>query len=178
MALAGEPVGLVDVVGQAVADHALVAEAKRVDLGAKHATDDAVVLGDPAALRTLLANLVDNAIRHAREGGRVDVSAGLVGGRPYLEVADDGPGIPEAERGRVFDRFYRRGVASNSGSGLGLAIVKAIADRHAASVSLGDTPGGGLTVRVEFPLRSAQPVAAAGGSAGLHSTAPIEAGRP
>ncbi len=175
---AGEAVRLVDLVGQAVADHALVAEAKRVDLGAKQVEDDASVPGDPAALRTLLANLVDNAIRHAPEGGRVDVSAGLVGDRPYLEVADDGPGIPEAERGRVFDRFYRRGVASASGTGLGLAIVKAIAERHAASVSLGDTPRGGLTVRVEFPLRSARPIAKVGESAGLQAAAPIGADRP
>ncbi len=109
-----------------------------------------MVAGDPAALRTLLASLVDNAVRYTPAGGRVDVSAGVEGGRPWLEVADTGPGIPAAERRRVFDRFYRLPGADGSGSGLGLAIVKAIADRHGAEVTLGETPGGGLTARVRF----------------------------
>ncbi len=177
-ALADEAVRFADLVAQAVGDHALIAEAKRVDLGAKEVAEDAIALGDPAALRALLANLVENAIRHAPEGGRVDVSSGFAGGRPYIEVADNGPGIPEDERARVFDRFYRRGVASGSGSGLGLAIVKAIAERHAAGVCLEDTPGGGLTVRVEFPLRPVQPRPAACRSADLAATAPIEDGPP
>jgi len=154
---AGEPVSLSDLVAQAIADHSLLAEAKRIDLGAARAAEDAVVLGDPASLRTLLANLVDNAIRYSPEGGRIDVDAGVLAGRPYLEVSDHGLGIPEAERERVFDRFYRRGGGSYTGSGLGLAIVRAIAERHAASVALGDTPGGGLTVRVDFPARSPGP---------------------
>jgi two-component system, OmpR family, sensor kinase len=116
-----------------------------------------VVTGDPGALRTLTANLVENAIRYTPTGGRVDVSTGVANGRPYLQVADNGPGIAEADRAYVFDRFYRGG-GSNPGSGLGLAIVKAIADRHSATVSLADTPGGGLTVRVEFP-KTRQPPA-------------------
>lgn len=176
-ALAGEPVRLADLVAQAVADHAIVAEAKRVDLGVERSADDAVALGDAGALRTLLANLVENAIRHAPEGGRVDLSTGLSGGRPYLAVADDGPGIPEAERARVFDRFYRRGSGKDSGSGLGLAIVKAIAERHGATVSLSDTPGGGLTVGVEFPPLAPPPRGAANAPAPAVA-APVEDGRP
>jgi two-component system OmpR family sensor kinase len=67
-------------------------------------------------------------------------------------VADDGPGIPAAERERVFDRFYRRAGAAAPGSGLGLAIVRAIAAAHGATVILSDGPGGkGLAVSVEFP---------------------------
>jgi two-component system OmpR family sensor kinase len=162
--LAGESVSLSELVGQAIADHALLAEAKRIDLGAERAAEDAMVRGDPASLRALLANLVDNAIRYSPEGGRVDVDAGTLAGRPYLEVSDHGPGIPEAERERVFARFYRRGGGSDAGSGLGLAIVRAIAERHAASVALADTPGGGLTVRVDFPARSATQMRVAGGS--------------
>jgi two-component system OmpR family sensor kinase len=152
--LAGEPVPLADLVRQAVADHALLAESRRVDLGATQVADEAAAFGDPEGLRTLLANLVENAIRHTPEGGRVDVAAGVAGGLPHLDVVDSGPGIPEAERGRVFDRFYRRGGSSTSGAGLGLAIVKAIADRHGARITLGDAPGGGLAVRVEFPDRA------------------------
>lgn len=149
-ALSAQPVRLVELVGQAVADHALMAEAKRIDLGAAPSSESAVVSGDLPSLRTLLANLLDNAIRHTPEGSRVDVAAGVLDGRSYLEVADTGPGVPLEERARIFDRFYRR-AGSDSGSGLGLAIVKAIADRHRASVALRDTSGGGLTVRVEFP---------------------------
>jgi len=150
-ALAGEPVSLADLLGEAVADHAIVAEAKGVDLGATETAKEAVVTGDRPALRTLLANLIENAIRYTPEGGRIDVAAAVAVGRPYLEVADSGAGIPQTDRARVFDRFYRRGSGSEAGTGLGLAIVKAIAERHSATVSLRDTAGGGLTVRVEFP---------------------------
>ncbi len=146
---AATPVALPELVRQAVADHALLAEAKRIDLGAGRVDEGAAVEGDAAALRTLLANLVDNAVRHTPAGGRVDVSAGG-GAAPHVEVVDTGPGSPAAERERVFDRFVRLPGAGEGGSGLGLSIVKAIAERHGASVALSDTPGGGLTVRVSF----------------------------
>jgi two-component system OmpR family sensor kinase len=144
---------LAALVRQAVADHAVLAEAKEIDLGAARADDGAAVDAEPAALRTLLANLVDNALRYTPAGGKVDVSAGVDGGTPFLEVADTGPGIAAAERARVFDRFYRSPGAAEGGSGLGLSIVKAIADRHGARLALSDTAGGGLTVRVEFAAR-------------------------
>ncbi|HET9598536.1 MAG TPA: ATP-binding protein [Anaeromyxobacteraceae bacterium] len=160
--LAGEPVALDELVAQAVADHAVLAEARAVDLGASAAEPGAVVRGDAAALRTLVGNLLDNALRHTPGGGRVDVSAGLAAGAPFLAVEDTGPGIPPAERERVFDRFYRRGDGPAGGAGLGLAIVKAIADRHGASVSLGEAPGGGLSVRVAFPAAAAPPARGGG----------------
>jgi two-component system OmpR family sensor kinase len=160
-------VALSDLARQAVVDHAVLAERGQVDLGVTAADDDAVAVADAGALRTLLANLVDNAIRYTPAGGRVDVSAGVDGGRPWLEVADTGPGIPAAERARVFDRFYRVPGAAATGSGLGLAIVRAIADRNGATVTLGDTPGGGLTVRVAFLADGRAEVAPAPGPAGL-----------
>jgi two-component system OmpR family sensor kinase len=144
------PVALTELARQTVADHAVLAERGHVDLGVAAAREDAIALADGGALRTLLANLVDNAVRYTPAGGRVDVSTGVDGGRPWLEVADTGPGIPAAERERVFDRFYRLPGTAASGSGLGLAIVRAIADRNGATVALGDTAGGGLTVRVTF----------------------------
>jgi two-component system OmpR family sensor kinase len=164
---AGAPrasVVLADLARQAVADHAVLAERGGIDLGVAAATEDAVVVADAVALRTLVANLVDNAVRYTPAGGRVDVSAGTDAGRSWLEVADTGPGIPAAERERVFDRFYRLPGAAGSGSGLGLAIVRAIADRNGGTVTLGDTPGGGLTVRVTFP--AADPVAEPRGASG------------
>jgi two-component system OmpR family sensor kinase/two-component system sensor histidine kinase QseC len=113
------------------------------------------VNGDAAALRTLLRNLVDNALRHAGPAPDVHVAVGIgVGsalGRPTLTVDDHGPGLPAAERERVFARFYRRDGQSVSGSGLGLAIVRTVAERHGATVALADAPGGGLRVQVVFP---------------------------
>lgn len=144
------PVGLGELARQAVADQAPLAEAKGIDLGVEAADEAAVVPGDAEALRILLANLIGNAVRYTPAGGRIDVAAGRREGRCYLEVADNGPGIPPAERERVFDRFYRRAGEAESGSGLGLAIVRAIASRHGATVGLFEAPGGGLLARVEF----------------------------
>jgi two-component system OmpR family sensor kinase len=138
---------------QVVAEHVVLAETKSIDLGISQADETAVINGDAEGLRILFGNLVDNAMRYTPAGGRVDVTIGVEDQRPFLEVADSGPGIPAADRYRVFDRFYRREGAAASGSGLGLAIVKNVADRHRASVRLGDRPEGGLVVRVEFPPR-------------------------
>jgi two-component system OmpR family sensor kinase len=109
------------------------------------------VRGDHAALETLVDNLVDNALRYTR-AGRVLVRVRSVGHGAILEVEDTGPGIAPAERQRVFDRFYRGESAPTGGTGLGLAIVKRIAERHGASVELGDGVGGtGLRAVVRFP---------------------------
>ena len=103
-------------------------------------------------LRALLGNLVDNALRYGRPGGRVDVELALDGDAAVLTVSDDGPGIPAAERDAMFERFARGGQADAPGSGLGLAIVRRIAERHGATVALGDGPDGrGLEVAVRFP---------------------------
>jgi two-component system, OmpR family, sensor kinase len=144
------PVRLDDAAREVVAELVPLADAGGIDLGIS-AAQPATVTGDAEDLRTLLRNLVDNAVRYTPAGGRVDVSVEAHGGTK-LVVADDGPGIPAAERERVFDRFYRRAGAPAPGSGLGLAIVQAIAAAHGATVSLSDGPGGkGLTVMVLFP---------------------------
>ena len=137
---------------QAVADgiadaHALAA-ARQIDLSLE--AEPAAVQGDRDALRILVRNLVDNAVRYTPVGGRVRVSVRNPAAGPLLEVLDSGPGIPAADRERAFDRFYRRSNAPEGGSGLGLAIVKAIADRHGAQIRLDDAPGGGLRVSVAF----------------------------
>lgn len=106
---------------------------------------------DPQSLSALVRNLVDNAVRYGRDGGRVVVRVQDSEGGAMLTVDDDGQGIPVEERERVFDRFYRRHPGETTGSGLGLAIVRAIAERHQAQVTLGDAPIGGLRVQVQFP---------------------------
>ncbi|NTY39875.1 ATP-binding protein [Burkholderia diffusa] len=151
---ASAPVDLAALCRSVVSDRARVADAHRIDLGAIVAAP-VMAAGNIDTLRVLLNNLVDNAIRYAGDGARVDVSARIDGTTPVLEVADDGPGIPEAERTDVWERFYRgegAQAATSSGSGLGLSIVKRIAEQHRATVALSTTRGGrGLTVTVRFP---------------------------
>jgi len=132
-----------------IADANALAVARRIDLGLE--AEPSAVQGDRDALRILVRNLVDNAVRYTPEGGQVRVSTRQQASGATLEVLDTGPGIPASDRERAFDRFYRRSNAPEGGSGLGLAIVKAIADRHGAQIRLDDAPGGGLKVTVAFP---------------------------
>jgi two-component system, OmpR family, sensor kinase len=148
-------VALEGLLRQVVADQFALAEAKSIDLGVSALDPAAIVMGDADALHILLANLVSNALRYTPPAGRVDISCGRGDGMVWLEVADNGPGIPAAERERVFDRFYRRSGQDITGSGLGLSIVHSIAQRHKADIRLDDTPGGGLRVRVAFPAAAA-----------------------
>jgi signal transduction histidine kinase len=105
--------------------------------------------GDPALLTQMLANLVENAVRHGREGGRVTLS--LTTGT--IDVIDDGPGIPVAEHEHVFRRFHRLDAArSTPGSGLGLALVRAVADLHGITIALKDAaPGLRVVLRLPSP---------------------------
>jgi len=110
---------------------------------------------DRAALRALMENLVDNAVRYTARGSvTLRCYAGV--NEAVFEVEDTGSGIPAAERERVFDRFYRSDSATEGGgSGLGLAIVRRIAERHGGHVELLDSPRGeGLLARVSIPLSS------------------------
>ncbi len=144
-------VDIVEVARLAVSDAIAGAQARRIDIGIAHA-DDAVVSGQPEALRMLLRNLLDNAVKYTPEGGRVDIGIAQREEGVELSVDDSGPGLPQAERERVLDRFYRSGEPQAPGSGLGLAIVKSIADLHGAIVSLtGSDSLGGLRVAVLFP---------------------------
>jgi two-component system OmpR family sensor kinase len=148
-----KPIDLQELAVSTVSDHAPQAENKGVDLGVMPYTNGAAprILGDESSLRIMLGNLVDNATRYTQVNGRVDVSVGVAeDGSPLLRVADNGPGIPEEDRGRVFDRFYRREGTGQSGSGLGLFIARTIADQHEADILLGQTGEHGLTVTVRF----------------------------
>jgi two-component system OmpR family sensor kinase/two-component system sensor histidine kinase QseC len=118
------------------------------------------VQGDADALAVLVRNLLDNALRYAGNRATVRVSAEASPGGMALWVDDSGPGVPAADRARVFDRFWRRDSVSApdaTGSGLGMAIVKRIADRHGATVALDDSPLGGLRVALRFPPAGARP---------------------
>lgn len=113
-----------------------------------------MVQGGRDLLAELAMNLTDNAIRYNRPGGHVQISCGTADGCPYLQVEDNGIGIPQDAQSRVFERFYRVDKSrskATGGTGLGLAIVKHIAMLHGAKIDLRSTVGTGTTVRVEFP---------------------------
>ncbi|WP_186035253.1 ATP-binding protein [Burkholderia gladioli] len=149
-----EPVALADVLAHCVSAQAVVAQKRNIDLGIEEA-QPAIIDADIGALRVMLNNVLDNAVKYTPEGGRIDVSLSFDEGRALVRVADSGPGIPPEERERVFDRFYRDSSARMrtdvSGSGLGLAIVKRVAAQQRATVTLGESPAGGLLVEIAFP---------------------------
>ncbi|MBB5202187.1 ATP-binding protein [Glaciimonas immobilis] len=150
--IAPQPVELAALCKSVIIDQARLADIKHIDLGLAEQTP-VQIQGNIDNLRILLNNLVDNAIRYAGLGARVDISVRQTSQGVVLEVCDDGPGIPEAERAHVTERFYRGGNSVESGSGLGLSIVKRIADQHGARVLLGPGPHSrGLNVQVWFPL--------------------------
>lgn len=112
------------------------------------------------SLRMLLRNLVDNAVRYTPAPGRIAISCGQQDGHSYLRVADTGPGIPAAQRERVFERFVRLAGAQTPGSGLGLSIVARIAECHHARIALdAGLDGKGLSVTVDFPPLGGEPAA-------------------
>jgi two-component system OmpR family sensor kinase/two-component system sensor histidine kinase QseC len=145
-----KPVPLETPATEAISDTHALAQSRHIELELQ-AEPNVWVRGDAPTLRTLVRNLVDNAVRYTPEGGKVEIRIRSSNGAATLEVLDSGPGIPEADRARAFDRFYRRAAAPEGGSGLGLAIVKAIAERHGARITLDKARLGGLEVVVTFP---------------------------
>jgi two-component system phosphate regulon sensor histidine kinase PhoR len=122
--------------------------AELVDGGAGRA------LADPGALEQVLANLLDNALKYTEPGGRVSVRVADDGEYVRLSVADTGIGIPETDRVRIFERFYRVDKARSralGGTGLGLAIVKHLVQAMHGEVSVESVPGAGSTFHVRLP---------------------------
>ncbi len=153
-----QPVALADIARLAVTDAAPSAQSRRIDLGLGH-VDEGDIAGHAEALRILVANLVDNAVKYTPPGGTVDVEIHRASDRLVLSVDDTGPGIAQEDRERVLDRFYRVAGKEITGSGLGLAIVKSIAELHGAELSLDRSQNlGGLHVKVVFPFDAAPPL--------------------
>lgn len=137
--------GVVETTASTYLDRAL---AKNIDIGFEAAP--ALIHGSDWLARELTANLVDNALSYTPCGGQVTVRCGTRGREVYLVVEDSGPGIPEGERERVFERFYRLPGSVGEGSGLGLAIVHEIAQLHGARILMDTPPGGGTRIQVSF----------------------------
>ena len=158
LAEASHCVALPDLVRQVAEDWLPKAIARDIDLGFE--LSPACVAGNETLLQELVANLIDNALRHAPTGGAVTVACGETDGRAWLSVEDSGPGIPETERSRIGERFYRPAGQKGDGSGLGLAIVRQIASQHGGNLQVGTSERlGGAALRVAFPAGSRTPVA-------------------
>ncbi len=110
--------------------------------------------GDPAKLHDVLRNLLENASNYSPEGGVIDVGAARTNGWIEITVADRGPGIPEADLSRIFERFYRVDRSRSrdpGGTGLGLSIVRHLVELHGGRVTAGNRPGGGAVLTVRLP---------------------------
>jgi two-component system sensor histidine kinase SenX3 len=154
---APELVTLDDVVAETVDRSRIQAEARQISV-VSGGDEGVQVRGDPHQLCMALANLVDNAVRHSPVGARVTVAVRRVaeGGTDIAEVSvsDEGPGIPEEEKERVFERFYRIDAARSrdtGGTGLGLAIAKHVAVGHGGEVTLWSIEGAGSTFTLRLP---------------------------
>jgi signal transduction histidine kinase len=159
-----EPVDLRLLVEQALETAAPEAETGGVELHLRAGSRVPPVDGDPDRLARLVTNLVSNAIKFTQTGGRVDLVLDQDGGRAVLEVSDTGMGIPEEERSRLFERFFRSQAALGRrvpGTGLGLYISKAIVDAHDGRIAVESDLGRGTVVVVELPVasRAARPAA-------------------
>ena len=118
-----------------------------------------MIMGDRGRIEQVMLNVLGNAVKYTPDGGHIRVTAGTVGERVWMEVADDGIGIPKADRSRIFERFYRVDKARSRESGgtcLGLSIATEIVQRHNGTLSLVDREGPGTTVRLELPIRQSE----------------------
>ena len=124
------------------------------------AADAATVTGDPAKLHDALRNLLENASNYAPPRSRIVMASERKDGKIVLTVEDEGPGIPQAELSRVFERFYRvdkarsRGGQDPGGTGLGLAIVRHLIELHGGRVTAANRPAGGARFTIELPQPS------------------------
>ena len=151
----GERVSLRESCERAAARLAPVAEEKGISILLD--CDGSCVLGEPAAVEQMVYNLVDNAVKYSPAGGRVRVSCSETGGKARLVVQDQGPGIPDEFKERVFERFFRVDSSRSretGGTGLGLAIVKHAAESLGGTAQVENAPGGGSAFVVEAPLAS------------------------
>lgn len=160
MALQRTAVALPALVAETLAVLAPELERKRIAVSSDLPPDLPPVFADADRLTEILLNLLDNAIRHTPDEGRIHIAAAASGGEHAmrLSIADSGPGVAAEERERVFERFYRLDTsraAATGGSGLGLAIVRALVEAHGGTISLDEAPEGGARFTVTLPLAPA-----------------------
>ena len=147
------PVDMTQLARSVAEDLSPIAEQKHIHLWAVSETPTVVVANEDA-LRLLLTNLCDNALRYTPEGGEIRIETLIKDTEASIRVCDNGPGIPEAERERIFERFYRaEGTKTIPGTGLGLAIVRRVAELHGGKPSISEGIGGkGVCFSIDFPI--------------------------
>jgi heavy metal sensor kinase len=147
-----ERVSLAGLANDVAEEHGALADSRGVRIEVEGAGGD--VLGDPDALRRALANLVDNAVRVSPQSGSVTIRCGADPGGAWLEVVDEGPGIPPEDQAHVFERFWRADESrsrASGGSGLGLAIVRQIVENHGGAITVRSEPGRGARFTIRLP---------------------------
>jgi two-component system, OmpR family, sensor histidine kinase TctE len=149
LAAKNQPVDLGTLAGDIAARYFDRALRANIDLGVE--TADISISADPSLMDDLLGNLLDNALKYTPAGGRVTVSVAAPNHKAVIAVEDSGPGIPEQDRQRVRQRFYRLPNSPGHGSGLGLAIVDEIARLYGATLTIGSSASGGARITVQFP---------------------------
>jgi signal transduction histidine kinase len=152
-----QPFDLAEIAGKTIMGRRQEADLRGIRIDA--ALNPAPATGDLGLAGSLVANLVDNAIRHNLDGGRVEISTATTDGQARLAIGNTGAVIPPGEVDRLFQPFQRLGterVGHASGNGLGLAIVRAIAGGHGATLTANARPEGGLDIQVSFPLSPAR----------------------
>jgi len=133
----------------------ILAEEKRISIENGLPTSAIWITADRTRIQRILANLIDNAVKYTPEGGRFSVRLREEQGMALLEVADNGPGIPAAERDRVFERFFRLDASrSTPGNGLGLSLAKAFAVAHGGDIELSAAIPHGCTVKLRLPAEA------------------------
>ena len=143
------PVDAVKIARQVIERHLPQAIGRNIDLGYEGESTPVPILANDVLLAEMLANLVDNAIRYGRPDGYVTVSVRRSSNLNTIEVADDGPGLQDTDKLRLFQRFYRSDSGAPGGAGLGLSIVREIAERYGGRLSIDSQPGA-CRFRVDF----------------------------
>ena len=118
-----------------------------------------LITGDRDRLEQVMMNIIGNAIKYTPDGGSITITAGVIEDSVWMEVSDTGIGIPEKDRERIFDRFYRVDKARSreaGGTGLGLSIAREIVQRHSGTIALAPHEGKGTTVRLTLPINPPQ----------------------
>lgn len=152
VALEAEELDVRVLLGEIVADHRILAKQRRQWFVLEAPPEAMTVSADRGRLRQALSNLVGNAIKYAPAGTPISVHAERQDGLFRIAVSDHGPGIPTAERGHMFEKFFRGGgVGATPGAGLGLSIARSLVVLHGGTIEYEDTPGGGSTFVVRLP---------------------------
>jgi two-component system, OmpR family, sensor histidine kinase BaeS len=150
-----EPIDLLDVVSLSVAVFGARAETKGVNLELNAKDLVVPVRGDRDRLAQVMANLLENALRHTPNGGQIEISLSLHTTETHITVRDTGPGFPPEAMPHLFERFYRADTSrrrASGGSGLGLAVVKTILELHGGAIQAGNAPSGGAQLDLRLPL--------------------------